>query len=149
MHLIPTLTLLATATATATALAASTPLYATHYSGQVYTLRLGTGTPARNATGNTNTNLNIASAATTCGSMPSWLTLDPKKKVLYCTDETEEAGSLTVLTTAATSESGGGRSGDDDDGRISEIAKTGDVGGGVNSVVYRGHGEREYLAVAH
>lgn len=146
MHLIPTLTLLATATATATALAASTPLYATHYSGQVYTLRLGTGTPARNATGNTNTNLNIASAATTCGSMPSWLTLDPKKKVLYCTDETEEAGSLTVLTAT---ESGGSGGGGDDDGRISEIAKTGDVGGGVNSVVYRGHGEREYLAVAH
>lgn len=145
MHLIPTLTLLATATATATALAASTPLYATHYSGQVYTLRLETETPARNATGNANTNLNIASAATTCGSMPSWLTLDPRAKVLYCTDETEEAGSLTVLTTT---ESGGG-SGDDDDGRISEIAKTGDVGGGVNSVVYRGHGEREYLAVAH
>lgn len=140
MHLIPTLSLLAT-----TALAARTPLYATHYSGQVYTLRLETETPARNATGNTN--LNIASAATTCGSMPSWLTLDPKAKVLYCTDETEEAGSLTVLTTATMSESGG--SGDDDDGRISEIAKTGDVGGGVNSVVYRGNGGREYLAVAH
>lgn len=125
MHLPALLTTLATTTT------AIHTLYATHYSGQVYTLHLG---DAGNA--NHSASLSIAATATTCGAMPSWLTVDHDAGVLYCTDENEAGGSLTVLAPAS------------GDGRLREVAKTADVGGGVNSVVYGGS-TGKYLAVAH
>lgn len=142
MHLPALFSLLTTTLATHT-------LYATHYSGQVYTLHLDVPRHA-NANSTDKAQLSIASAATTCGSMPSWLTVDHDAGVLYCTDENEEGGSLTVLAGAgagagAASGDGGGDSG----GKLKEIAKTPDVGGGVNSVVYGRKGKGGYLAVAH
>lgn len=142
MHLPALFSLLTTTLATQT-------LYATHYSGQVYTLHLDLPSKA-NANGNRTdkAHLSIASSATTCGSMPSWLTVDHDAGVLYCTDENEDGGLLTVLAGAVSS--GGVSSGGD--GKLTEVAKTADVGGGVNSVVYgrksKGKGGG-YLAVAH
>ena len=101
-------------------------LYATHYNGHVYTLTLNEN----------ENNLSLASTANTCGSMPSWLTLDTASRTLYCTDETASKGSETSLFV-------------DDDGKLAETAVAKDVGGGVNSVFYTGEGEKRFLAVAH
>lgn len=102
-------------------------LYATHYNGHVYTLTLNEN----------ENNLSLASTANTCGSMPSWLTLDTASRTLYCTDETADEGSETALSI------------DDDNGALTETATAKDVGGGVNSVIYHGDAEKKFLAVAH
>lgn len=119
-------------------LASATTLYATHYSGSVYTLNLS----QRNG----NYKLSLASAMTTCGGMPSWLTLDCSTSALYCTertlycsDETGDATTNGTLTSYAV-----GR-----DGSLTQLAKVVDVGGGVHSVVYEGDDGAKYLAIAH
>lgn len=105
-------------------LAKPSTLFATHYNGNVFTLTLN------------DNKLSLASTADTCGSMPSWLTLDAASRTLYCTDETASKGSETTLSV-------------DDDGKLAETAVAKDVGGGVNSVFYTGEGEKRFLAVAH
>ncbi|KAJ5567036.1 Cytochrome cd1-nitrite reductase-like C-terminal heme d1 [Penicillium sp. DV-2018c] len=106
-------------------------LYATHYNGTVYTLTLD---PSKN-------DLSITQALDTCGDMPSWLTLDPKTRTVYCSDETGSAdpsthGSLTSLHVAS-------------DGTLREMAVAEAVGGGVNSVIYEGGHGGKFIAVAH
>lgn len=104
-------------------------LWATHYNGNVYTLSLS------------GHNLSIADTRKTCGPMPSWLTLDPESRVLYCTDENGSAdpsthGSLTAYHAAP-------------DGKLKQLASTETVGGGVNSVIYEGGKGEKFIAIAH
>lgn len=125
MHLpSPSLFLLLSSLPLTLAKPSTSTLYATHYNGHVYTLTLNEN------------DLSLASTADTCGSMPSWLTLDTTSRTLYCTDETADEGSETTLSI-------------DDNGKLTEIATAKDVGGGVNSVIYEGEGEKRLLAVAH
>jgi 6-phosphogluconolactonase (cycloisomerase 2 family) len=105
-------------------------LWATHYNGTVYTLSL-----------NLNNDLAITQSLDTCGDMPSWLTLDPKTRTVYCSDETGTAdpathGSLTSLHVAP-------------DGTLHEMAVPDAVGGGVNSVIYEADNGRKFIAIAH
>lgn len=109
-------------------------LYATHYSGNVYTLALN----ANKTDNDPSKSLTVTSAKDTCGDMPSWLTLDAGTGVVYCSDETGNAtapASLTALSAA--------------DGKLEEIVKVTDVGSAVNSVVYHGENDNQFLAVAH
>ncbi|KAL4895145.1 Lactonase, 7-bladed beta-propeller-domain-containing protein [Aspergillus ambiguus] len=111
-------------------LAAAASLYATHYSGSVYTLSLDASA--------TRPTLRLAHDQPLCGGMPSWLTLDPTQPVIYCSDETGDAttnGTLSALTIGP-------------DGRLAAQAKTSAPGGGVHSVIYAGDSGR-YLAIAH
>ncbi|KAA8644197.1 hypothetical protein EYZ11_004684 [Aspergillus tanneri] len=109
-------------------LASAAHLYATHYSGSVYTLSLD------------GHSLSIASSVDGCGPMPSWLTLDPESNLVYCSDESGDASSNGSLHSLAIGE----------DGSLSEVAKTGAApGGGVYSVVYSGDNGAKYLAIAH
>ena len=124
-----TLLLSLASTAIATATPAPARLWATHYSGDVYTLEL-----AQN-------NLTIKQTLKTCGDMPSWLTLDSKTRTVYCSNEdgtTDPSthGSLTALRAAQ-------------DGQLREIAVTDTVGGGVNSVIYEAGKGKKFLAIAH
>ncbi|KAK1143500.1 hypothetical protein N8T08_006306 [Aspergillus melleus] len=113
-------------------LASAANLYATHYSGSVYTLSLEGGDDGYS--------LSVASELKTCGDMPSWITLDPESKLLYCSDETGDASSNGSLTALSIGE----------DGSLTEGAKTGAApGGGVNSVIYTGDDGSKYLAIAH
>ncbi|RAL13284.1 putative isomerase YbhE [Aspergillus homomorphus CBS 101889] len=113
-------------------LASATNLYATHYSGTVYSLSL---TQSQNES-----TLAISSQIDGCGPMPSWLTLDSAARILYCSDETGDAstnGSLSALSASS-------------DGKLSVIASTDAApGGGVNSVIYTGEHGAQYLAIAH
>lgn len=77
--------------------------------------------------------------------MPSWLTLDPSAKLLYCVNEAGTSqssgnGSLTSFdissTTAAAAEN---------PKLLNEVAT---LAGGVASVVYE-VGKRKFLAIAH
>lgn len=115
--------------ALSTPLVAAVNLWATHYSGHVYTLALS------------GRELRVVDAAKTCGAMPSWLTFDSEARVLYCTDEDGTAdpsthGSLTAYRA--------GR-----DGKLEKVATTETVGGGVNSVIYEGGKGEKFLAIAH
>ncbi|RAH67122.1 3-carboxy-cis,cis-mucoante lactonizing enzyme [Aspergillus aculeatinus CBS 121060] len=113
-------------------LASATNLYATHYSGTVYSLSL---THSSNGS-----DLAISSEIQGCGPMPSWLTLDPATRIIYCNDETGDAstnGSLNALSAST-------------DGTLKLIASTDAApGGGVNSVIYTGEHGAQYLAIAH
>ncbi|KAJ5374172.1 hypothetical protein N7517_006178 [Penicillium concentricum] len=110
-------------------LAAATNLYATHYDGSIYTLSFD----SRNS-------LSIASSLKTCGDAPSWLTFDSSTRTLYCSDHagnTTMNGSLSSYSV-------------NQHGRLTELAKTVDVGAAVHSTMYGGmHGHKKYLAVAH
>ncbi|KAJ5139170.1 Cytochrome cd1-nitrite reductase-like C-terminal heme d1 [Penicillium bovifimosum] len=124
-------TLLPFLTILTTTLAKPAHLYATHYDGTVYTLTLNTD----------NNELAITQTLDTCGDMPSWLTLDPRTRTVYCSDETGTAdpsthGSLTSLHVAP-------------DGSLHEMAVTEAVGGGVNSVIYEADNGGKFIAIAH
>ncbi|KAJ6190815.1 hypothetical protein N7519_000836 [Penicillium mononematosum] len=112
-------------------LAAAANLYATHYDGNIYTLSLDSGN------GNS---LSITSSLKTCGDAPSWLTFDSSTRTLYCSDHSGNGtinGSLSSYSV-------------DQDGRLTELAKTVDVGSAVHSTIYGGkHGREKYLAIAH
>ncbi|OKP11341.1 hypothetical protein PENSUB_3178 [Penicillium subrubescens] len=102
-------------------LAAATNLYATHYDGNIYTLSLDSGN-----------SLSITLSLKTCGDAPSWLSLDPSTRTLYCSDHSGNA----VINGSLTSYSVGQH------GRLTELAKTTDVGAAVHSVIYGGkHGK--------
>lgn len=119
----------------ATSAAAKSTLYATHYSGTVYTLSLNI-----NGTNNDPSHsLSIVSATDTCGDMPSWLTLDPVSGVLYCSDESGNATVPASLTALSTTQ----------EGKLEEKAKVQDVGAGVNSAFYHGENGSEFIAIAH
>jgi 6-phosphogluconolactonase (cycloisomerase 2 family) len=109
-------------------LAAATNLYATHYDGNIYTLSLDSGN-----------SLSITLSLKTCGDAPSWLSLDPSTRTLYCSDHSGNA----VINGSLTSYSVGQH------GRLTELAKTTDVGAAVHSVIYGGKHGKKYLAVAH
>ncbi|KAJ5343919.1 hypothetical protein MYU51_002155 [Penicillium brevicompactum] len=103
-------------------------LWATHYNGNVYTLELN------------NNDLTLKQTLKTCGAMPSWLTLDPKSRTVYCSNEdgTTDAsthGSLTALHVAG-------------NGQLHEGAVVETIGGGVNSVIYEAD-KGKFLAIAH
>ncbi|KAL4909221.1 hypothetical protein BDW74DRAFT_78939 [Aspergillus multicolor] len=124
--------------ALATAKPSTSTLYATHYStSSIHTLSL-------THSSNGSYSLTETNSLKTCGTYPSWITLDAPTKTLYCSDEDgyrnadgSANGSLTALSVA-------------DDGSLSEEAVTGNApGSGVHNVVY-GDGEGEkYLAIAH
>ncbi|KAJ5205678.1 Cytochrome cd1-nitrite reductase-like C-terminal heme d1 [Penicillium cf. griseofulvum] len=104
-------------------------LWATHYNGNVYSLTLK------------NNDLSISQTLNTCGDMPSWLTLDARKRIVYCSDESGIAdpsthGSLTALHVKP-------------DGTLREGAVAKTVGGGVNSVIYDAGAGKKFLAIAH
>ncbi|KAL4791033.1 Lactonase, 7-bladed beta-propeller-domain-containing protein [Aspergillus venezuelensis] len=116
----------------------SVKLFATHYSTQsIHTLTLTT-------TSNGTYSLTETSSLKTCGTYPSWITLDAETDTIYCSDEygwanvnDTENGSLTSLTVG-------------EDGSLTEEAVTGNApGSGVHNVVFQGDGGEKYLAVAH
>ena len=73
---------------------------------------------------------------TSCGKMPSWLTLDKESGYLYCSDESfTPNGTLWSYSVSKT-------------GKLTEVANVKTIGGGVNSVVF-GSGPERYLAIAH
>lgn len=104
-------------------------LYATHYSGEIYTLSLD------HVSANDSYALSLASSKRTCGSMPSWLTFDASAGILYCSDETGDTGASGGLFAYSVGEDGG----------LSEVARTEAPGGGVSSLVYGGR----FLVSAH
>ncbi|GAB1215285.1 hypothetical protein ATERTT37_004471 [Aspergillus terreus] len=110
-------------------IATASVLYATHYSGTVFTLSLDESP--------TGYNLSIAHSGTLCGKYPSWLTYDATSNLIFCSDEdggNTNNGSLSALAIA-------------DDGSLSEQAKTTAPGSGVHNVVYEGDQGERYLAV--
>lgn len=126
----------ATSSATASSAVASTSagsstarLWATNYDGNVYRLDLK------------GTALTLGQTLKTCGQMPSWLTLDSKEKTVYCHAEDGSAdppapGSVTALKIG-------------DNGELKEAGKSDTIGGSVNSAIYKGDGDKQYLAIAH
>lgn len=103
-------------------------LWASNYDGNVYMLDLK------------GTALTLTQTLKTCGEMPSWLTLDPKARTIYCNAEDGSAdppspGTVTALKIG-------------DDGKLSETAVSDTIGGSVNSAIYTS-GEKSYLAIAH
>lgn len=116
--------------------AAATTLYASHYNGNVYSLSL----ESSENNNEKNYSLSPASSLRTCGSMPSWLTFDPSDRILYCSDEpsdeSSDSGTLTALSASQ-------------DGKLTEVAKTSTVVGGVSSVIYNGANGAKHIAIAH
>ncbi|CAG8893092.1 unnamed protein product [Penicillium egyptiacum] len=110
-------------------LAAATNLYATHYNGNIYTLSLD----GKNS-------LSISSSLKTCGDAPSWLTFDSSARTLYCSDHSGNGTKNGSLSSYSVNR----------DGKLTELAKTVDVGSAVHSTIYGGkHGREKYLAIAH
>ncbi|KAK3116437.1 hypothetical protein LTR53_003230 [Teratosphaeriaceae sp. CCFEE 6253] len=60
-------------------------LFASHYTGKIYTLSY------ERSSSSTGTLSNEASTAG-CGKMPAWLTLDRSSRTLYCFDESYGSG---------------------------------------------------------
>ena len=103
-------------------------LFASHYSGTVSTLSLKSN--------GANYSLAVSAQMTSCGEMPSWLTLDKKFGYLYCSDESfTPNGTLWAYSVSSS-------------GKLTEVANVKTIGGGVNSVIYGNHSKR-YLAIAH
>ncbi|KAL4882537.1 Lactonase, 7-bladed beta-propeller-domain-containing protein [Aspergillus karnatakaensis] len=113
-------------------------LYATHYSTKsIYTLSL-----TKSSSGSYE--LTQTSALETCGTYPSWITLDSETRTLYCSDEygwTNENESVNGSLTALSA---------DKQGVLTEVAVTGNApGSGVHNVIYEGKNGKKYLAAAH
>lgn len=70
-------------------------LFASHFSGKVYSL-----TFERNNTGKGM--LSVGSSSSDCGRMPSWLTLDQANGTLYCFDESYGVGVVSSLDISGT-----------------------------------------------
>ena len=107
-------------------------LFVSSYSGNVTTLALSGS--AGNMT------LDATSATSGCSISPSWLTLDPKHRILYCIDEGnittgEGPGSLSTFYIGAK-------------GVLSQVAKEATLGGPVNGVLY-GKSPNRDIALAH
>ena len=102
-------------------------LYATHYDGNIYGLSLkGEGDAI---------SLHQTHAQQACGKAPSWITVDPQRGLLWCSDEASP-GTLTALQVG-------------DGGALEELTQVVTPAGGVNSVIYSGDQGRKYLAIAH
>ncbi|KAF5857602.1 hypothetical protein ETB97_005531 [Aspergillus alliaceus] len=102
-------------------------LYATHYDGNVYRLSLeGEGDDV---------SLKQTQALHTCGKAPSWLTVDNEHGLLWCSDESSP-GTLTSLEIG-------------NEGALKELVKVAAPNGGVNSIIYPGENDKNYLAIAH
>lgn len=109
--------------------ASSETLFASHYSGQIYTLQLQNRTSGYD--------LSISSQITGCGSLPAWLTYEPASRALYCSDETMFGqGSISSFTAAG-------------DGRLTATGKAAAPAGGVANVLYGGAEGKGYVAIAH
>ncbi|KAL2870745.1 lactonase family protein [Aspergillus lucknowensis] len=117
-------------------LASATTLYATHYvTKSVHTLSLELGDDGSYS-------LTEVTSLETCGTYPSWLTLDSASRTLYCSDEFgwnnaggKVNGSLTAISIG-------------EDGSLSESAVTPNApGSGVHNTIYEG-AAGQYLAVA-
>ncbi|KAL4803785.1 Lactonase, 7-bladed beta-propeller-domain-containing protein [Aspergillus unguis] len=134
-------TLLTTLVALAPALssAKSTPatLFATHYTtGKIHTLQLTQNSSS-------NYTLTETSALKTCGTYPSWITLDSESRIIYCSDEDGYKNENETVNGSLTALSVG------DDGTLEELAHTPNApGSGVHNVVYEAGGDK-FLAVAH
>ncbi len=103
----------------------STNLFATHYSGTVSVLSL--------TSSGSSYNLNTVSTLKACGGQPSWLTFDSSRRVLYCSDETGNGGTLTAFNAASS-------------GALTQTAKVGGINSGVHSTLY-GDGNN-FIAIA-
>jgi 6-phosphogluconolactonase (cycloisomerase 2 family) len=101
-------------------------LYATHYSGTVTVLSLS---------GNS---LTVVSSTKTCGTQPSWLTLDSASRTLYCLDEFNYGAGGTLSTYSASSS-----------GTLTQTAKINIPGNGVHSTLYGGSDGKSFQAIAH
>jgi hypothetical protein len=111
-----------------TALAASANLLVSHYNGNLYSLSLTTS-------GSTGT-LAVKQTVKTCGTMPSWLTLDSASGSLWCTDESTYGSP--ILTQLSVSASGSMT--------VSGQAKSG--GGDLHSTLYGGSDGKGFIATA-
>ncbi|KFY90621.1 hypothetical protein V500_05085 [Pseudogymnoascus sp. VKM F-4518 (FW-2643)] len=103
-------------------------LYATHYTGTLSVLSLTTqGSTSR---------LSVVSSKKTCGSQPSWLTLDSANRVLYCLDEADDGATLNAYAASPS-------------GALTQSAQIRIAGGAVHSTLYGGPDGRSFQAVAH
>ena len=104
-------------------------LFASHYSGQIYTLDLeGSGSAY---------SLTVSSQITGCGGLPSWLTYDQSGKNLYCSDETF-SGSGSVSSFSAGS-----------NGALTSTGKATDLAGAVANGIYGGSNGASFVAQVH
>ncbi|KAL1856892.1 hypothetical protein VTK73DRAFT_8215 [Phialemonium thermophilum] len=104
-------------------------LLVSHYSGNLYSLSLGTE-------GGGNGTLSIQQTLRAGGVMPSWLTLDAASGSLYVTDESNFGGSsLTQLSVSA-------------DGTLQTGAVARASGGELHSCLYGGSDGKGFLAAA-
>ena len=107
---------------------AASLLFATHYSGTVSTLSLKKH--------GSSYSLTKSASMTSCGAMPSWLTLDKKFGYLYCSDESATPnGTLWAYSVSKS-------------GKLTKVANVKTIAGGVNSVIF-GTKSKHYLAIAH
>ncbi|CAG9952148.1 unnamed protein product [Clonostachys rosea f. rosea IK726] len=91
-----------------------TRLYVASYAGTVSTVEL-----------NNAGQLEVTTTATECALTPSWLTLDQRKKLLYCTDRDLTSGNGTLNTFKTSS-----------DGRLVHLSRVPTIPGTVSSVTY-------------
>uniref|UniRef100_A0A8H7K7J0 6-phosphogluconolactonase n=1 Tax=Bionectria ochroleuca TaxID=29856 RepID=A0A8H7K7J0_BIOOC len=91
-----------------------TRLYVASYAGTVSTVEL-----------NNAGQLEVTATATECALTPSWLTLDQRKKLLYCTDRDLTSGNGTLNTFKTSS-----------DGRLVHLSRVPTIPGTVSSVTY-------------
>ena len=103
-------------------------LYATDYSGQVFSVSLS------NSSGFSLTKTTQLQA---CGGMPSWLEFDSQTRTLYCADESFQPNG-TLSTFAAT-----------ENGTLIQLASVTTLGGGVNGAIYGGPASNSFIAIAH
>ncbi|KAH8200061.1 hypothetical protein TruAng_005783 [Truncatella angustata] len=108
-------------------------LLVSHYSGQVYSLDL-------TVSGSVGT-LKSTSSTGGCGKMPSWLTLDSDKGILYCFDESG-AGQQGISGGVVTSYTV------NTDGSLKQVGQAKTLGGDVHGWFYGGSDGRGYIAAA-
>ena len=102
-------------------------LYATDYSGFLYSIDL-------NST--SGFSLTKTQQLQACGMMPSWLEFDGSTRTLYCVDEASPNGTLSTFAAA-------------ENGTLTQLANVETIGGGVDSVIYGGPAGNGFIAIAH
>lgn len=111
------------------ALSQALTLYATHYSGHLYTLEFD---PVKQK-------IQVKHKQDDCGISPSWLTIDRESKTLYCLDESGNAvsgisGNLTTYLIAA-------------DGMLAKQVQVKTLPGAVHGTVYGK--DKKFIALAN
>lgn len=111
------------------ALAQAFNLYATHYSGHLYTVQFE---PDKQV-------IRVKNKQDDCGTAPSWLTLDRDSKTLYCLDESGSAadgtrGNLTTYSVAV-------------DGTLAKQVQIETLPGAVHGTVYGNN--KKFIALAN